>query len=129
MTSRSFISLIWWRWSSLSLKCVYMFIQSSCFLSFKERTLQGKPLSGCFQIYKIWKTILKRLNYVQCLNIAPMEKALWPQRNITLWVIAPMEKAWFYKRLFFEVAIAMVKEKKYSIKYTTSVKISFMHYM
>ena len=129
MISRNFISLRWWRWSSLSLQCICMFIQSSYFLGFKEPTLQGKPLSGCFQICKIWKIILKRLNYVQCLNIAPMEKALWPQRNITLWVIAPMQKAWFYKRLFFEVAIAMVKDKKYRIKYTTFVKISFIHYM
>ena len=40
-----------------------------------------------------------------------------------------MEKTWFYKRLFFEVVIVMIKDKKYSIKDTMSIKISFMHYM
>ena len=45
-----------------------------------------------------------------------MEKALWPQENVTSWFIAPTEKAWFYKRLFFEVVIVMVKEKKMQYK-------------
>ena len=45
-----------------------------------------------------------------------MEKALWPQENVTSWFIAPMEKARFYKRLFFEVVIVMVKEKKMQYK-------------
>ena len=58
-----------------------------------------------------------------------MRKALWTQGNIVSWFIAPMEKAWFYKRLFFEVVIVMVKDKKYSIKITMSIKISFMHYV
>ena len=40
-----------------------------------------------------------------------------------------MEKAWFYKRLVFEVLIVMVKDKKYSIKDTMSIKISLMHYV
>ena len=40
-----------------------------------------------------------------------------------------MEKTWFYKRLFFELVIVMVKDKKYSIKDTMSIKISLMHYM
>ena len=40
-----------------------------------------------------------------------------------------MEKTWFYERLFFEVVIVMIKDKKYSIKDTMSIKISFMHYM
>ena len=39
-----------------------------------------------------------------------------------------MEKAWFYK-MFFQVAIVPVKEKKIcAIKDTMLVKISFMHY-
>ena len=42
-----------------------------------------------------------------------MEKALWPQENVTSWF---MEKARFYKRLFFEVVIVMVKEKKMQYK-------------
>ena len=40
-----------------------------------------------------------------------------------------MEKTWFYKRLFFELVIVMVKDEKYSIKDTMSIKISLMHYM
>ena len=62
-------------------------------------------------------------------NISPIEKALWPQENVISWFIAPMEKAWFYKRLFFDVVIVMVKEKKNSIKDTKPIKFSYMHYM
>ena len=41
-----------------------------------------------------------------------------------------MEKAWFYVRLFFEDLIVMViDKKKYSIKDTMLIKLSFMHYM
>ena len=53
-----------------------MFIQSSCFLSFKERTSPGTFQYLLSNIaYTIWKIILKSLNYVQCLNIAHIEKA------------------------------------------------------
>ena len=38
--------------------------------------------------YAIWKTILKTLNYVQCLNIAFLEKA---------WFMAPMEKTLWHQ--------------------------------
>ena len=62
-------------------------------------------------------------------NIAPMEKALWPQKNVASWFGAPMEEEWFYKILFFEVVIVMVKEKKYSIKDIVPIKLSFMHCM
>ena len=55
-------------------------------------------------------------------NIAPVEKAFWLQWNISSRFIAPIEKTWFYERLFFEVLIVMVKE--YSIKDTMSIKIS-----
>ena len=44
--------------------------------------------------YGMWKTIPRNLNYVQYLNKAPMEKV------------------WFYERLFFKVVTAMVKDKK-----------------
>ena len=41
-----------------------------------------------------------------------------------------MEKAWFYERLFFEVVIVMEKDKKrYNVKDTMSIKISFTHCM
>ena len=63
--------------------------------------------------YEKWKTMLSNLNYVQCLNIAPVEKAWFrPQWNIPSLFIALIEKAWFYERLFFEVVIVMVKAKK-----------------
>ena len=40
-----------------------------------------------------------------------------------------MEKAWFYEKMFFQVVIVKVKEKKRCpIKDTMLVKISFMHY-
>ena len=45
-----------------------------------------------------------------------MEKALSPQWNVTSWFIAPMEKAWFYERLFFKVVVFMVKYKKIQYK-------------
>ena len=51
--------------------------------------------------------------YVQCLNIAPVEKPWFrPQWNISSWFIAPMEKAWLYKRLFFEMVMVTVKDIK-----------------
>ena len=53
-----------------------MFIESSCFLSLKERTFPGTFQYLLSNIaYTIWKIILKSLNYVQCLNIAHIEKA------------------------------------------------------
>ena len=49
----------------------------------------------------------------KCLNIVPMEKAWFkPQWNIPSWFIALMEKAWFYKTLFFDMVIVMVKDIK-----------------
>ena len=92
----------------------------------------------------IGKTILRNLNYVQCLkitpmekarfmtqwNIAPIEKALWPIWSVSSQFIALMEKAWFYETLFFEVITVIVKDEKMQYKiYTISIKISFMHYM
>ena len=41
-----------------------------------------------------------------------MEKTLWSQWNIHLQFIAPMEKAWFYERLFYQVVIVKAKDKK-----------------
>ena len=41
----------------------------------------------------------------------PNEKKLWPQWNIPLWFIAPMEKACIYEILFYQVVIVMVKDK------------------
>ena len=44
-------------------------------------------------------------------------------------IMTSMEKTWFYQRLSFEIVIVMVKDKKYSIKDTMSIKVSFMYYM
>ena len=51
--------------------------------------------------------MLRNLKYVQCLNIAAMENT---------WFIAPVEKTWFCEKLFFEVVIVMVKDKKIQYK-------------
>ena len=48
-----------------------------------------------------------------------MEKALRYQRNMSSWFITPMEKAWFYERLF----------KKMQHKRYNANQVSFMHYM
>ena len=39
-----------------------------------------------------------------------------------------MEDTCLYKILYFEMVILIVKDKKYSIKDTTSKRISFMYY-
>ena len=45
-------------------------------------------------------------------------------------LITPMKKARFYEGFFFEVAMVMLKDKrKYIIKDTMSINISFIHYM
>ena len=45
-------------------------------------------------------------------------------------LIAPMKKARFYEGFFFEVVMVMLKDKrKYVIKDTMSINISFIHYM
>ena len=50
--------------------------------------------------------------------------------NISPSLIAPMEKAGFYEGFFFEVVMVMLNDKKkYIIKDTMSIKISFMDYM
>ena len=65
------------------------------------------------------KIILKNLNYVQCLTYVLWFMASWfmtlmvyspyennkTQWNIPSWLIAPMEKVYFYEKLFFDVVI------------------------
>ena len=70
-------------------------------------------------------------NYVQCLNIAPMEKA-WFMTSLRYRsngkdIMAIMETTWFCERLFFEVLIVMVKDKKIQYKRYNVNNISFMH--
>ena len=45
-------------------------------------------------------------------NINSVEKALWSPMEYSLMVYSPMEKVLLYERLFFEVVIVMVKDKK-----------------
>ena len=56
-----------------------------------------------------------------------MEKVLWPKWSITPLFQAPMEKARFYEKFFFELVMVMVKE--YNIKDKMSIKITLMHYI
>ena len=140
MMSSNFTSLRWWCWSCLSLQCVGIFIQRVWFPEFKRAHISRNTFQWLLPniAFAIWKTRLRNLHYVQCLNIAPMEKAwfmalmekeLWTQWNIPLWFIAPMAKARFCEILFFQVVIVMVKDKKScAIKDTISVKITFMNY-
>ena len=61
--------------------------------------------------------------YKSLWNIAPMEKVLLFQWSIFSWFVALMEKAWFYKRLFFEKVTVVVKDKKVQYKrYTILVQ-------
>ena len=52
----------------------------------------------------------------------PWFRAQW---NIPSWSIAPMEKAWFYKRLFFEMVMVTVKDIKTSKKIQCQSKNQF----
>ena len=67
-----------------------------------------------FNVYSIFKHSPNGKGMIYGPNgIQPKWKRHYgPQENVASWFIGPMEKAWFYKRLFFEVVIVMVKEKK-----------------
>ena len=59
----------------------------------------------------------------------PNGKGIMASMEYTLIMYSPMEKVWFYKILFFQVVIVMVKDKKRCIiKGRMSIKTSFMHY-
>ena len=40
--------------------------------------------------FKLFSMLKLRTNFSQHWNIAPMEKALWPQWNISPWFVAPV---------------------------------------
>ena len=84
LLSSNFTSVRWCCWSSLSLLLFVSLFSVSGSPSFKNHIFQETPFSGCFHIfaYAIWKTIPRNLNYVQCLNITPMEK---------VWFMVPKE--------------------------------------
>ena len=73
---------------SINVMCSYLY---SVFLVSQvlKNTYLKEPLSVvAFNIaYGLWKTILWELNYVKCLNIAPMKKA---------WFMALMEEKFWH---------------------------------
>ena len=50
----------------------------------------------------------------------PNGEGIMTPMEYKLMFIAPMEKAWFYEKLFFEVVIVMVKDKKIQYRYNNS---------
>ena len=65
---------------SIILMCFYLYsVRLVCRVSNNKEQLS--VVASKYSI-TIWKTILRNLNYVQCLNIAPMEKA---------WFMVPMD--------------------------------------
>ena len=42
----------------------------------------------------------------------PMEKAIWPQWNVSPWFITSMEKVRFQKKFLLETVMVMVKDKR-----------------
>ena len=64
---------------------------------------------------------------------APVEKALWCQCNIPHGLQPPMEKAWFYERLFVVVMVkdknAMAKKMQYETYNVSKNQFSALHIM
>ena len=90
---------------TLSVIAICFYLYSVCLVS---RVLKNTYFKEQFSVVA---SKYRNLHYVQCLNIAPTEKA------------------WICGILFYEVAIVMVKDKdRCTIKDTMSIKISFMQY-
>ena len=90
---------------TLSVIVICLYLYPVCLVS---RVLKNTCLKEQFSVVA---SKYRNLHYVQCLNIAPTEKA------------------WICGILFYEVAIVMVKDKdRCTIKDTMSIKISFMQY-
>ena len=101
--NRNFTSLRWWCWPSVIAICLYLY--PVCLVS---RVLKNTYFK---QQFSVVASEYRNLHYVQCLNIAPKEKA------------------WICEILFYQVAIVMLKDKnRCTIKDTMSMKISFMQY-
>ena len=65
--------------------------------------------------YNLNQINLFGLSFILYLNITPMKRAWFrSQWNMLSWFIAPIDKAWFHERLFFEVVIVVVKDEKTS---------------
>ena len=90
---------------TLSVIVICLYLYPVCLVS---RVLKNTYFKEQFSVVA---SKYRNLHYVQCLNIAPTEKA------------------WICGILFYEVAIVMVKDKdRCTIKDTMSIKISFMQY-
>ena len=46
------------------------------------------------------------------MDYSPNGKGIMMPMDIPSWFIAPKEKAWFYKRFFFETVMVMVNNKR-----------------
>ena len=88
---------------TLSIIAICLYLYAVCRVS---RVLKNTYFKEQFSVVA---SKYRNLHYVQCLNIAPTEKA------------------WICRILFYQVAIVMVKDKdRCIIKDTMSIKISFM---
>ena len=58
--------------------------------------------------------------FLVSIEYGPNGKVIMAPIYIPLWLIASMEKAWFYKRFFFKVVMVMVKDKR---KYNKKMQI------
>ena len=90
----------------------YLYLVCLVFLDLKNIYFKEHPWVIAFKYSICDMENDRNLNYVHCLNLTPMENVLWRQWKIPPWFIVPLEKVWFYKRLFLEMVIVMVKYKR-----------------
>ena len=118
--SQSNITSLKWCWSSLSLSCFLIFIQCVWFAEFSRAHISKSTLDWLLpnMVYAIQRTILGNLNYVQCLNLALMEKASFlALMEYTPLVYSPSGKDKFLWKILFEVVMVKVRdERKYNKK-------------
>ena len=138
--SSNFTSIRWWYWSCPSLQCVRIFIEHVWFPEFKRTYISRNTSQWLLPniSFAISKTRYRNLHYVQCLNIAPMEKAWFMAPNgkgimasmeYSLITYSPNGRGMVLWNIVFQVVTVMAKEKKRcTIKDTMSIKITFMHY-
>ena len=129
--SSNFTSLRWCL-SFLLLQRVWVFILYVWFPELQRAHITRNKFHWLLPniAYEIWKTILRNLNYVQCLKLAPMEKA-WlmftMEYSLSRKDMAPMENTYKFMNVFWSGNRHGKRKKKYSIKDTMSIKVSLMH--
>ena len=123
----NFTSLRWWCWFCLSLQCVGIFIQRVWFPEFTRAHTSRNTFQWLLPniAFAIWKTILRNLHYVQCLNIAPMQKAwlmapngkrIMASMEYSLITYSPNGRGMVLWNIVFQVVTIMAKEKKMHYK-------------